>query len=194
MIFAALMKKGWATREEAQPAGKEVSVASVAVAMLHNPQVHSLSEPAPHEDEKPKDGADLTPSIDAILATQPADNTATVATVAVAKPSPPPKLTQHEESKIRAWLAHIGETDPRTIAEVMDGCRSNLEGRQYLLMRSEDVPEAPITNHPISCADCRHFKRIDHPHLGHCAKAQPEAIVGNWDADQRDCERFVPFP
>jgi hypothetical protein len=46
----------------------------------------------------------------------------------------------------------------------------------------------------VHCGDCIHFERIDHPHLGHCSKGEPEAIVGLWDTDQRYCERFLPRP
>ena len=42
----------------------------------------------------------------------------------------------------------------------------------------------------VCCADCFHFKRIDHPHLGHCAKGEPEAISGLWDTDRRNCDRW----
>jgi len=53
-------------------------------------------------------------------ATQEVDNPATVApvaTVAVAEqPEPLPELSPEAESNIRAWLAHIEETDPVIIA------------------------------------------------------------------------------
>ena len=42
----------------------------------------------------------------------------------------------------------------------------------------------------MHCGDCIHFERIDHLHLGHCAKDEPEAIAGLWDTDRRYCERF----
>jgi len=44
----------------------------------------------------------------------------------------------------------------------------------------------------VHCGDCIHFERIDHPHLGHCAKGKPEAIAGLWDTDRRYCECFLP--
>ena len=44
----------------------------------------------------------------------------------------------------------------------------------------------------VRCGDCIHFERIAHPHLGHCAKSEPEAIAGLWDTDRRYCERFLP--
>ncbi len=55
-----------------------------------------------------------------------------------------------------------------------------------------------VNNNPIprpcavTCADCEHFKRIDHPHLGHCLKGEPEAVAGIWDTDHRFCERYYP--
>ena len=131
-------------------------------------------------------------------ATQQADKPVTVApvaTVAVAEQSEPlPELLPNDKSNIRAWLAHIVETDPAIIAEVVDKCRNDLEARRYFLKRSEEVPEPVILNHPNTCGDCIHFERIDHPHLGHCAKGEPEAIAGLWDMDRRYCERFVPRP
>ena len=45
---------------------------------------------------------------------------------------------------------------------------------------------------PVHCGDCRHFRRTDHPHLGHCAKGEPEAVAGLWDEDQRCCEFHQP--
>jgi len=45
----------------------------------------------------------------------------------------------------------------------------------------------------IRCGHCIHYKRVDyHPHLGHCAKGEPEAIAGLWDSDRRYCLYFVP--
>jgi hypothetical protein len=42
----------------------------------------------------------------------------------------------------------------------------------------------------VHCGDCIHFERIDHPHLGHCAKGEPKAIAGLWDSDRRYCEKY----
>jgi hypothetical protein len=56
-----------------------------------------------------------------------------------------------------------------------------------------------ISNKPIPrpgsirCGDCLHFNRTDyHPNLGHCAKGQPEAVVGLCDGDQRYCDWYLP--
>jgi hypothetical protein len=45
---------------------------------------------------------------------------------------------------------------------------------------------------PVQCGDCAHFERIAHPHLGHCAKGEPEVIAGLWDTDLRGCARWLP--
>ena len=45
---------------------------------------------------------------------------------------------------------------------------------------------------PVKCGDCIHFDRIDHPHLGHCAKGEPEVAAGLWDTERRYCERYMP--
>ncbi len=59
-------------------------------------------------------------------------------------------------------------------------CRNRLAGRPI------PRPEA------VRCEDCAHYRRTDHPHLGHCAKGEPEAAAGLWDSDGRYCERFEP--
>ena len=43
----------------------------------------------------------------------------------------------------------------------------------------------------VTCAACRHFRRIDHSHLGHCAAGEPEAIAGLWDTDRRSCRFWM---
>ena len=45
----------------------------------------------------------------------------------------------------------------------------------------------------VTCATCRHFRQTDHPHLGHCAVGEPEAIAGLWDTDRRGCARWLPL-
>ncbi|MET0051575.1 MAG: hypothetical protein ABW095_10915 [Candidatus Thiodiazotropha sp.] len=140
----------------------------------------------------------LSGTMTATPATHKADQPGTVApvaTVAVAQqPEPLPELLPDEESHIRSWLAHIDETDSAIIAEVVHKCRNDLEARCYFLKRSKEVPEPVTLNHPNTCGECDHFERINHPHLGHCAKGEPEAIAGLWDSDRGYCEYFLPRP
>lgn len=116
----------------------------------------------------------------AIPATQPKEEgvkVAKIATVAVANPTEAKTapITVEEERAIRAWLAHIEETDPEIIAEVMDKCQREGEARAYCLRRSKEVPKPD----PWRVTHC-----------GDCAKGEPEAIAGLWDTDQRYCEQY----
>ena len=138
--------------------------------------------------------ATVTP---ATIATQEAEQAVTVApvaTVAVAMNlQPRHEISTEDESSIRAWLAHIEETDPDIITEVLDKCHADSDARRYFLQRAEEVPETVTSYEQITCSECLHFERIDHPRLGHCAKGEPEAIAGLWDSDRRYCERYLPI-
>ena len=123
--------------------------------------------------------ATVTP---ATIATQEDDKAITVAdvaTVTVAKGTElASALLPNEEADILAWLAHIDETESVIIAEVLDSCRTDMDARRYYLKRSEEVPEPVASNYDVTCRNCIHFERIDHPHLGHCAKGEPELHRG----------------
>lgn len=44
------------------------------------------------------------------------------------------------EARIRAWLAHIRETDPEMIAEVLAQCANDPEALAYFMTRAREVP------------------------------------------------------
>jgi len=96
-------------------------------------------------------------------------------------------MTAEEEKAIRAWLAHIEEIDPAIIAEVLDQCRSDADARQYFIRRAEEVPRPAAATGWVTCGDCQHFERKNHPQLGHCAEGEPEAPAGLWATDRRSC-------
>ncbi len=52
-------------------------------------------------------------------------------------------LTAEEETAIRAWLALIEESDPATIAEVIDQCQRNADARDYFTGRAAEPPMMP---------------------------------------------------
>ena len=45
-------------------------------------------------------------------------------------------------------------------------------------------------DYAVVCGACRHFRRINHPNLGHCAEGRPEALAGLWDTSQRSCVKY----
>lgn len=51
---------------------------------------------------------------------------------------PEAPLRAHDEARIRAWLASIGEEDTATIEEVMENCRTDAEARDYFLTRATE--------------------------------------------------------
>jgi hypothetical protein len=69
---------------------------------------------------------------------------------AAAEPVPSPAhpsadaLAADEESAIRAWLASIGETDPKIIEETIENCQRDAEARAFFLGRAGEPfdPEA----------------------------------------------------
>lgn len=70
---------------------------------------------------------------------------ANVASVAVAN-----QLLAEEETAIRAWLAHIEETDPATIADVLAKCAANPDARAYFLEQArhtqrQKAPECELS-------------------------------------------------
>jgi len=118
-----------------------------------------------------------------------AGTVANVASVAVAN-----QLLAEEETAIRAWLAHIEETDPATIADVLARCQSDAQARAFCLEQARQIPPPPEPDYTATCGACRHFQRIDHPNLGHCAQGEPEAPTGLWDTDRRRCRSFEHAP
>ncbi|MBG7602515.1 MAG: hypothetical protein IZT60_08230 [Gammaproteobacteria bacterium] len=93
--------------------------------------------------------ATVTPATIATQQAGQASSVAAVATVTVTmkpessiEPNSEPastELTTDEESKIRAWLTHIEETDSEIIAEVVDKCRSDNGVLVYFLRRAGEV-------------------------------------------------------
>lgn len=100
-------------------------------------------------------------------------------------------MTANDEALIRTWLAYIEETDQDTIAEVLAKCRDNPEARAYFLHRAEEMPSPVALDRQVTCGACRHFQRIEHLHLGHCAQGELEAAAGLWDTDCRLCGNYT---
>lgn len=143
----------------------------------------TVATPATHEGLKPtySDYKNPCPTF-ATHEGLKAGTVANVASVAVAN-----QLLAEEETAVRVWLAHIEETDPATINEVLIQCQYNADARHWFLERQKEVPPEPMPDYSCTCCDCRHFQRIDHPNLGHCTQGEPESPAGIWDTDRRWC-------
>ncbi|HET8700662.1 MAG TPA: hypothetical protein VFL97_03235 [Nitrococcus sp.] len=66
----------------------------------------------------------------------------------------------------------------------------NVQGCPWCWNRMADRPIP--RPHAVRCSECTHFERIEHPHLGRCAKDQLEPIAGLWNTDWRYCKRYMP--
>lgn len=143
--------------------------------------------------------AQIATATPATLATQQAQSAATVApvaTVAVAKSqTPATAMTAEEETAIRAWLAHIEETDADIIAQVLNQCRADLEARAYFLRRADEVPRPlPDDDDRRHCAQCANIARS-----GLCLAARRDEIIASRtyhpvDSLPRRCEGYAPGP
>lgn len=95
-------------------------------------------------------------------------------------PTPPPTrpIDGYEIAIIKQLIAHIGETDQEAIDGIFVACRRDITARERYLVKAEII-------RPANCAECIHFKRIDHPKLGQCANggASPTRLL--WDTDSR---------
>ena len=72
-----------------------------------------------------------------MLARYPAALRAEPFALGTVKPDAP--LTEGDKRAILAWLASIGEDDPVTIAEVIEGCQNNQDRRAYFLARASET-------------------------------------------------------
>lgn len=59
--------------------------------------------------------------------------------------------------------------------------------RAYAQLFSRRRPPPPAAE-GVRCADCQHFERIDHPHMGRCAQGHGRFFL--WDSDEHACEDF----
>lgn len=61
-------------------------------------------------------------------------------------------LSEADEARIRDWFDAIGETDPQTIAELLERARRETRARAYLLAQAEAAAEAALGD--PSCPSC----------------------------------------
>lgn len=139
--------------------------------------------------------ATATPATFATQAGGERQTVASVATVAVAKPpqGQTARMTSDEEQAIRAWLALIGETDPVTMAEVIDNCRRDAGAREYFVGRATtELPRSASTlDDRRTCHQCANLV------ARRCQAAKRGEIVASRNYEPirdipRRCEGYVP--
>ncbi len=109
--------------------------------------------------------------------------------------SPEVALPEIEEATIREWLAYIEETDPETIAQVLNKCRTHTGARAYFLRRAKEVPK-PLTfdDDRRYCAEC-----VNLTPSGLCLAARRGEITASRtfhpvDHLPRRCKGYAPGP
>ena len=90
---------------------------------------------------------------------------------------PSDTLSAEEERAVLRWLAHIGEQDPATIAEVLSACRRDVEARRYFLERAE---RRPTRTNIADCANCRH-RRSPGGMVRYCASGRSDLPLAYGD-------------
>jgi hypothetical protein len=106
---------------------------------------------------------------------------------------PSASLTDKEEMAIRAWLALTEETDPATIAEVIERCQRDADAREYFTGRAAaELPKPdPCPGDQRTCNQCANL-------IGRrCLAARRGAIVASPTYEPvrdlpRRCEGYVP--
>ena len=99
------------------------------------------------------------------------------------------------ESRIRT-MAKRWDYAPDELAEALALAAADPVGWERLCTHdqaaskpeSEEQDTQPLQT--VRCADCQHYQRTNHPHLGHCTLGENEASVGLWDGDRRLCESY----
>lgn len=115
------------------------------------------------------------------------------------------EITGEPDKVLSAYLRALECTAVREAGQVPDeydkkaycrGCgwvwlftTGTVDGCPWCWNRAKGLP---IPRPAVRCIDCQHFKRTEHPHIGHCAQGQPEAPAGLWDTDTRVCAAFKP--
>ena len=93
-------------------------------------------------------------------------------------------------------MAERWDYAPDELAEALSLAAADPVGWDRLCMHDQSMskpePEEWDTQplETVRCADCQHYQRTNHPHLGHCVHEEIEAVVGLWDSDRRLCESY----
>ena len=112
-----------------------------------------------------REAATAIPATAATEEGEKAGTVARVATVAVAnlpsaKSHPTAPMTADQESAIRAWLAHIEETDAAIIAVVLGQCRADVDARGFFIRQAAAVARpVAFDDDRRRCDQCMNMRR-----------------------------------
>lgn len=103
-------------------------------------------------------------------------------------------MTAIEESTIRAWLAHIEETDEAIVARVLNRCQDDAGERDYFIRcaAAEQSSADPFADDRRDCDQC-----VNLTGRGTCLAARRGEIVAHRDYEPvrnlpRRCEGYIP--
>lgn len=102
-------------------------------------------------------------------------------------------MTAIEESAIRAWLAHIEESDEAIITHLLNRCQQDAEARDHFIRQAAEVLEPdPFPDDRRTCGQCANLTG-----RGLCLAARRGEIVANRDYEPmrdlpRRCEGYAP--
>lgn len=109
--------------------------------------------------------------------------------------TPPPHfqincpLPIEDRQRITGWLDQVEEDDPAVIGDVLQRCETNLEARQYFIMRAGVVKQS--SDERRSCTECVNLKD------GYCEAARrgemhdTGLVYRPWLGLPRRCECFI---
>ncbi len=191
-----------------QPKGEAATVARIATVAVANPKEEKTAPPAKvgagdtatasrwwlihYPNRDPLEVACCPDATHAdILERHPDAVAAEPFTPTIRQPSAP--LTAEEETAIRAWLALVEETDPATIAEVIDQCQRDADARDYFTGRAAAELPKPDTfpDDRRTCDQCANLI------ARRCQAAKRGEIVANRNYEPirdlpRRCEGYAP--
>ena len=126
-----------------------------------------------------------------MLAWYPDTVAAEPSTPTIRQPSAP--MSAAQESAIRAWLALIEETDPTTVADVIERCRQDVNAREYFTGRAvAELPKpSPLSDDRRTCEQCANLTGR------RCQAAKRGEIVASSNHEPirdllRRCEGYEP--
>ena len=102
-------------------------------------------------------------------------------------------LTDTEETAIRTWLEHIGETDSAITNDVLDKCRADQEARVYFLQRVKEVPtKLTFDDDRRHCHECANFTSSGRCLAAWRGEIRADRTYHPLDDLPRRCEGYSP--